>query len=247
MKTIHLKTDKKINLIGVLNVPNEPEIEAVEHFKFTVSFTMYVNQDKKQTIEELSIAQNISYQKINHFLSYYVDNALWYDKDGQDMIDRHFTQTKNLLLVTPIINVTYLGNCLFKKFNTLCKDNVFVDGLAIKDHITNLTYTYRTDDPDEDIEILPEPGTWPNEFTIYEKPWWLRDSVSCYDYACKSQEEVEQIREQIKENEEQINNEFKVIEDEVVKQMQSDPNFAEEKGKVIQFDFKKANNPKKVD
>ena len=117
MKTIHLKTDKDIHLVGVLNVPNESEIEALEQFRFTISYTMFVSQENKESIEELSIAQNISYQKINHFLTYYVDHAMWYDKDGQNMVDKHFTQSKNLLLVTPSVNVAYLGNCLFKKFN----------------------------------------------------------------------------------------------------------------------------------
>ena len=125
MKTIHLKTDKEIHLIGMLNVPNESEVESLEQFRFTVAYTMFVSQDNNESIEELSIAQNISYQKINHFLSYYVDHAMWYDVNGQDMIDKHFTLCRNLLLITPIINVTYLGNCLFKKFNTLCKPNVY--------------------------------------------------------------------------------------------------------------------------
>ena len=63
MKTIHLKTDKDIHLVGVLNVPNESEIEALEQFRFTISYTMFVSQENKESIEELSIAQNISYQK----------------------------------------------------------------------------------------------------------------------------------------------------------------------------------------
>ena len=68
MKTIHLKTDKEIHLIGMLNVPNESDIESLEQFRFTIAYTMFVSQDNNESIEELSIAQNISYQKINHFL-----------------------------------------------------------------------------------------------------------------------------------------------------------------------------------
>ena len=247
MKTIHLKTDKDIHLVGVLNVPNESEIEALEQFRFTISYTMFVSQENKESIEELSIAQNISYQKINHFLTYYVDHSMWYDKDGQNMVDKHFTQSKNLLLVTPIVNVTYLGNCLFKKFNALCKPNVYVDGVSIKDHSTGLSYIYRTDEPEADIEILPNPSEWPGEFSIYDKPWWERDSISAYDYACQSQEEVDMIKAQIEENEVEMDQDFQIIEEEVIKQLSNDPNFKEEKGKVIKFDFKKANNPKKVD
>lgn len=243
MKTIHLKADKDIDLIAVVNTPDSTEIEALEHFRFTVSFTMYVSQENNESIEDLSIAQNISYQKINHFLSYYVDHSLWYDKAGQDTIDKHFASTKNLLLITPLINPTYLGNCLFKKFNTLCKDNVWVDGLSIKDHSTDLTYTYRTDNPTEDIDILPTKD-WPGEFSIYDLPWWFRDSISAYDYSCNSQEELDAIRLQIEDI--AIEEDFQLIEEEVVKQMGKDPNFKQEQGKVIQYDFKNG-KPKKVD
>jgi len=246
MKTIHLKTDKEIHLIGMLNVPNESEIESLEQFRFTIAYTMFVSQDNNESIEELSIAQNISYQKINHFLSFYVDHAMWYDVNGQDMIDKHFTLCRNLLLITPIINVTYLGNCLFKKFNTLCKPNVYVDGVSILDHSTGLSYVYRTDEPDAEIEILPDSKEWPGKFSIYDTPWWERDSISAYDYSCNSQEELDNIKFQIEEGEIE-HEDWKIIEEEVMKQLSNDPNFNQEKGKVIKFDFKKANNPKKVD
>jgi hypothetical protein len=230
----------------MLNVPNESDIESLEQFRFTIAYTMFVSQDNNESIEELSIAQNISYQKINHFLSYYVDHAMWYDVNGQDMIDKHLTQCRNLLLITPIVNVTYLGNCLFKKFNTLCKPNVYVDGVSILDHSTGLSYVYRTDEPDAEIEILPDSKEWPGEFSIYDTPWWERDSISAYDYSCKSQEELDNIKFQIEEGEIE-HEDWKIIEDEVIKQLSNDPNFNQENGKVIKFDFKKANNPKKVD
>ena len=97
-------------------------------------------------------------------------------------------------LITPIINVTYLGNCLFKKFNTLCKPNVYVDGVSILDHSTGLSYVYRTDEPDAEIEILPDSKEWPGKFSIYDTPWWERDSISAYDYSCNSQEELDNIK-----------------------------------------------------
>lgn len=230
----------------MLNVPNESDIESLEQFRFTIAYTMFVSQDNNESIEELSIAQNISYQKINHFLSYYVDHAMWYDVNGQDMIDKHLTQCRNLLLITPIVNVTYLGNCLFKKFNTLCKPNVYVDGVSILDHGTGLSYVYRTDEPDAEIEILPNSKEWPGKFSIYDTPWWERDSISAYDYSCNSQEELDNIKFQIEEGEIE-HEDWKIIEEEVMKQLSNDPNFNQEKGKVIKFDFKKANNPKKVD
>ena len=58
--------------------------------------------------------------------------------------------------------------------------------------------------------------------------------------------ELDNIKFQIEEGEIE-HEDWKIIEDEVIKQLSNDPNFNQENGKVIKFDFKKANNPKKVD
>mgnify|MGYP003644681448 CR=1 FL=1 len=249
MRTIHLKTDRDINLIAITEQPGTDEIDALDHYKFTVTYTMYVSEDHKSTIEQLSINQNISYQKINHFLNHYVDNSIWYDKIGQNMIDQHFSTTKNLLLVTPVINVTYLGNCLFRKFNALCKKNVHVDGISIKDWSTNLTYSYRTDEPEEGIDILPANAEWMGEFSIYDTPWWDRDSISAYDYACRDADDLEEVKDLIAEEGVDMGTDFQLIEDEVIKQMKTlDPALYNEiKGEVIEVDFKSRLGPKKVD
>ena len=240
MRTIHLKSDNDINLIAVTEQPGTTEIDAIDHFKFTVSYTMYVSQDNDESLEKLSLNQNISYQKINHFLSHYIDNSIWYDKIGQDMVDMHFSTTKNLLLVTPHINVTYLGNCFFRKLNALCKDHVKVDGISIKDHGTNLTYSYRTDTPDEGIGILPDNDAWMGEFSMYDLPWWDRDSISAYDYACRDAEDLAEIKQVLEEEGVEMGNDFQLIEDEVVRQMKAnDPAlFNEKKGEIIEVDFK---------
>ncbi len=38
MRTIHLKSDNDINLIAVTEQPGTDEIEALDHFKFTVAY-----------------------------------------------------------------------------------------------------------------------------------------------------------------------------------------------------------------
>jgi hypothetical protein len=252
MKTIHLKSDKDINLIAITEQPGTDEIDALDHFKFTITYTMFVSQHNDATVEELSVAQNISYQKINYFLGNYVDNSIWYDKIGQNMIDSHFSTAKNLLLVTPTINVTYLGNCLFRKLNALCKDNVHVDGISVKDWGTNLTYSYRTDEPAEGIHILPSNEEWMGEFSIYDTPWWDRDSISAYDYACRTAEDLADVKEVLEEEGQIMGNDFQLIEDEVIKQMKAnDPamfnEINEKKGEIIEVDFKSRSVPKKVD
>jgi len=249
MRTIHLKSDKDINLIAVIEQPDTTEIDSLDHFKFTVTYTMYVSQDDDETIEQLSINQNISYQKINHFLSFYVNNSIWYDKTGQDMIDNHFSSAKNLLLVTPAVNVTYLGNALFRKLNALCKDNVHVDGISIKDWETNLTYSYRTDEPLEGIDILPDNKEWMGEFSIYDTPWWDRDSISAYDYACSNAKDLAEVKLVLDEEGHIMSNDFQLIEEEVITQMKSvDPSmFNEKKGEIVHVDFKSKVKPKKVD
>lgn len=252
MRTIHLKSDNDINLIAVTEQPGTDEIEALDHFKFTVAYTMYVSQDNDKSLEELSLSQNISYQKINHFLTQYVDNSIWYDEIGQNMIDMHFSTTKNLLLVTPHINVTYLGNCLFRKLNALCKDHVHIDGISIRDWATNLTYSYRTDAPEDIGNILPSNEDWMGEHSMYETPWWDRDSISAYDYSCRDAEDLKEIKSVLEEEGVDLGNDFKLIEEEVIRQMNRSNTKAmfgdqEPKGEVIEIDFKSKSSPKKVD
>ncbi|MDA7807313.1 hypothetical protein N8955_01115 [bacterium] len=251
MRTIHLKSDNDINLIAVTEQPGTDEIDALDHYKFTVAYTMHVSQDNDKTLEQLSLAQNISYQKINHFMTQYVDNSIWYDEIGQNMVDMHFSTAKNLLLVTPHINVTYLGNCLFRKLNALCKENVHVDGISIKDWSTNLTYSYRTDSPEEMKSILPSDEDWMGEFSMFETPWWDRDSISAYDYSCRDAEDLANIKTVLEEEGCVEVNDFKLIEDEVIRQMRhtNKAMFGDEevKGEIIEVDFKAKSKPKKVD
>ena len=52
---------------------------------------MYASySDDNDRLEELSIKQNISYQKIEHLIRNYINNSIWYDVMIIQVIDAHF-------------------------------------------------------------------------------------------------------------------------------------------------------------
>ena len=54
------------------------EVLMVEPFTFNISWTMYATVGEIDDILELSIQQNIAYQKIEHIIKHYLNNSLSY-------------------------------------------------------------------------------------------------------------------------------------------------------------------------
>jgi len=79
-KKVKLKSDAEVNIISVFGRDDGLEIEAIKSQRYLIKFGMYASLDDiVDDIQTLSIDQNISYQRIMHFLKYYLHDSLWYD------------------------------------------------------------------------------------------------------------------------------------------------------------------------
>ena len=142
-KKVKLKSSALVNTISVFGEQESNEVVAIKPNKYKISFSMYATMDEEvDNIEALSINQNISYQRIIHLLKYYVNDCLWYDLVSARCIEKHFTATDNVFLITPEVNITYFTNCLYAKFNSICLPNIIVDSIQVLDTDTNITYDY---------------------------------------------------------------------------------------------------------
>ena len=247
-RTVRLKKTKEINLLAVFNIDDSAVVDSLQSNKFLVSWTMYVEKYPDSDITDISIKQNVSYQKILHFLDNYVNDSLWYDPECIPCIDRNFSSAKNFLFITPTVNLTCLSNVLFRKFNALCSDNVFVDSIEIYDFETDLNYEYFNDTKEYDDLNLPTAKEFVGEYSIYDNPWWERSSISTYDYAVKTEQDLLDIRKELEESEKLMEKDLKVIEEEVIKQFKKTYNVETAKGELIKVDFtSKTKTPKKLD
>lgn len=247
-RTVRLRKSKEINLLAVFNVEDSAVVDSIQSNKFLISWTMYVEKYPDSDLTDISIKQNISYQKILHFLDNYVNDSLWYDPECISCIDRNFSSTKNFLFITPKVNINSLSNVLFRKFNSLCSENVFVDGIEVYDFEADLNYEYFNDTKEYDDLNLPSAKEFVGEYSIYDKPWWERSSISTYDYAVKSNQELLDIRKELEESEKLMEQDLKVIEDQVIKQMRDTFKIETTKGELIKVDFtSKTKTPKKLD
>ena len=137
--------------------------------------------------------------------------------------------------MTPEVNITYLTNCLFAKFNSICKPNITVSNIAVVDLETNITYDY--EDEDGDIpDFLPYQDEFMGELSIYDKVWWERDDISTYDNYAMDLEELEVIRDTLAKQKHLMDADFIMIEEEVRNQM-TQAGFIPE-GEVVEVDFK---------
>ena len=240
MSKVCLTNSMPCNMIAVVseNDLDSKEIQFLEMFSFNVSWTMFANIDNDISINELSIRQNIGYQKIEHFLRHYCNNALWYEVKDIPTINSHFTVTQNSLCVTPGVNLMYLANVLFAKLNSICDECIIISKLQLQDLSSGITYTVE-DNEGEIPAVLPTQEEFMGELSIYDDPWWCRDDVSTYDSKAQDKEELAEIKENIEKSKEILEADFKQIETEVRSYM-TDQKSAE----VIEVDFEKGTDKK---
>ena len=105
---VKLTCSKEISVTTIFG--SKKEIVAVQPNRFNISWSMFASLHPDSDADQLAIDQNISYQKIHHFLSYYVDNSLWYAPESMECMDNHFSATDNALMVTPNTNISILSN-----------------------------------------------------------------------------------------------------------------------------------------
>ena len=240
MSKVCLTNSMPCNMIAVVseNDLDSKEIQFLEMFSFNVSWTMFANIDNDISINELSIRQNIGYQKIEHFLRHYCNNALWYEVKDIPTINSHFTVTQNSLCVTPGVNLMYLANVLFAKLNSICDECIIISKLQLQDLSSGITYTVE-DNEGEIPAVLPTQEEFMGELSIYDDPWWCRDDVSTYDSKAQDKEELAEIKENIEKSKEILEADFKQIETEVRSYM-TDQKSAE----VIEVDFEQGKDKK---
>ena len=240
MSKVCLTNSMPCNMIAVVseNEVDSKEIQFLEMFSFNVSWTMFANIDNDISINELSIRQNIGYQKIEHFLRHYCNNALWYEVKDIPTINSHFTVTQNSLCVTPGVNLMYLANVLFAKLNSICDECIIISKLQLQDLSSGITYTVE-DNEGEIPAVLPTQEEFMGELSIYDDPWWCRDDVSTYDSKAQDKEELAEIKENIEKSKEVLEADFKQIETEVRSYM-TDQKSAE----VIEVDFEQGKDKK---
>ena len=224
-------------IVGDDNEQND-EILMVEPFTFKIAWTMFASISEDIDILELSIQQNIAYQKIEHMIKHYLNNSLWYSPTNNNTIDAHFSASQNVLIVTPDTNVMYIANCLFAKFNAICQSDIIVGKVAVQDTGTGITYT--VEDSEGGLpEILPLQDEFMGELSMYDIPWWNRSDVSTYDNKALDFEELGQIRENLAKSKELLEQDWKMIEDDVRTYM-ADNTEGLTDAEIIEIDFSKA-------
>lgn len=238
-QTVRIKTTKDFGLQVVTNRQDTADIESIAYNRFSVQWSMYTVKETNDSVFDVSVDQNVSHQKIIHFIDNYLDNSLWYDPDAIPCIKQHFSSATNLLCITPSVNITILAYCLIAKFNSICKDNVNVEDLILLDHITGIEYEHNDIDMQTTLLKLPTVEDFVGEFSIYDQPWWLRNSTSTYDFSATDQEEQQKIMGEITENKLNMNDDFATIEKEVYEQMKSYyPESEDTRGQLIEVNFK---------
>jgi hypothetical protein len=246
-QTARLKSARDIGLLGVFHIPDSNDVDNVSYNKFSITWSMYTQKPEDSSTFDVSVDQNISYQKIVHWLENYVDQSFWYCPESQGCINAHFASSGNYLFITPDVTINTLANVLMAKFNTLCKDNVFVDSLGLLDYHTGIEYEHEDIEYGKVLSILPTANEFVGEFSIYEYPWWCRDTISSYDMNATSMEEAMNIRKDLDERSAEINADFNKIEKEIYNQMELIyPEEEKKRGQVIEL-FPSADEKKELD
>lgn len=213
IKTVKLAKSTDFSVSCATQNEQGDELEFIQSAAYNICWKSSAI-DSDMDLDELTFNQNVTVHKIEHFLQNYIDNSIWYEKDGTEMVNRHFSASENMLIVTPSLNFTILGLCLYAKLNTLCKPGIIVTDIVLKENDTNTVFEY-SDLDGEYPESLPSQEDFMGELSIWKNPWWMRDDVTTYDNFALSQEDVDNIRVNICDAEDNITSDFEQIEDQV--------------------------------
>ena len=213
---VKLTCSKEISVVTIFG--SKKEIVAVQPNRFNINWSMFAELRPDSDSDQLAIDQNVSYQKILHFLSYYMDNGLWYAPESIECMEEHFSQTDNGLIITPDTNISMLTSSLFAKMNSISKPDIHISDVKIYDFLTNMSYDYN----DEEYIIpagLPEQKDFMGKLSVHDQPWWERDDVSTYDNKALNTEELTNIRMKLLEHEDFLERDFREIEEMVTEQL----------------------------
>lgn len=235
---VKLSKDLEISLTSIFSVDDTAEISLVDANKYRITWKLYavLNDASDETLNKITFNQNVSYQKIIHFIKNYIDNAIWYDVPGNRMMATHFASSENVFIITPTLTLPALTACLFAKLNSLCKDGIFVSDVIIKDLTSDISYEYNDDDAEVPV-ILPTQEEFMGSLSIYTAPWWLRDDLLTYDNCAIDEDELAKIKDTLIQYDEKVKQDFKDIENEVSNAL----NMTDE-AEIIEIDFKSQNS-----
>ena len=62
-QTARLKSGRDIGLLGVFHIPDSNDVDNVSYNKFSISWSMYTQKPEDSSTFDVSVDQNISYQK----------------------------------------------------------------------------------------------------------------------------------------------------------------------------------------
>jgi len=244
MNKVTLKNTLPCTITAIVgdDIESNKEILMVEPFQFNISWTMFASVGESDDILELSIQQNIAYQKIEHMIRHYLNNCLWYNPNNTNTIDEHFSASQNVLMVTPDTNVMYIANCLFAKFNSICNADITVGKVEVQDCSTGITYT--VEDSEGAIPlILPEQSEFMGKLSMYDDPWWERSDVSTYDNTALSEEELVLIRDNLEKSKDLLEQDWKLIETDVREYM-TDASDGKSDAEIIEIEFARSKSEK---
>lgn len=231
IKTVKLTKTLPVQLTSFTQNSSGDEIDYIQSNDYQMKWKLSTLNDDNISLEELTYNQNVSLQKIEHFVRNYLNNSLWFEKDGTNMANIHLSSTENMLLVTPVLNFTCLGLCLYAKLNSLCKPGIVVTDLYLNDLMADQSFEYA--DLDGELpESLPNQDEFMGDLSVWDTVWWCRDDLSTYDNMAVDTDEQERVRKEILVAEEAILSDFDYIEDQV-RQLLTPENEAE----IIEINF----------
>lgn len=236
IKTVKLTKQVPIDVTCITTVPGTNEIDYIQPYSFTVKWKLSARgEEYDDDINELAVSQNVSMHKIEHFVTNYLNHAIWFDETGIGMANAVLPSTENLLLITPDANFTCLGLCLYAKLNSLCSNSIVVTELYLEDTRINQSFEYSDLDGEMPIQ-LPTQLEFMGENSIWESPWWERDDLFTYDSRVENSEDLAETRENVQKAIARIQDDFQIIEDQVRGML--NPQEGEE-AEVIEVDFSK--------
>lgn len=163
-----------------------------------VEFCLFAVYDDGDDFIQVQQDFNITYAKVTTMLHGFLDESLVMDPPGYHTHIELLDTIGNNVVTLPMVTDSQLATALFMKIMMICGEHTMLDYVKITD--TEMGVSWRHEYTGEAIDISTLDQDYMGEFSIWSKPWWLRDDCIMYDNAASDQQSLQEMRDCVSED-----------------------------------------------
>lgn len=165
------------------------QAQEITMHNYEITYDIWTHYEHTQDIDDARTEQEITFAKINTFLSEIIDQSIVLEKSEDLDAYAEFFSFANNFVVLPELNENVFLAALHCKLNAIAGENTEISELSLRDIQEDITHSYYLES--DTYDELPAASEWQGEMPYWPGCWWNRPDVNTLDRNAQTQEEYD--------------------------------------------------------